>query len=537
MKQQYPFIIDFSFDGKNITVFESGDFYTSSMNRLDRLRKTEGQAPLKDEYLKKLQRTHPHALSIHVEIFPSTSISFHDFSSGHQETYQAPLHTIEELLISIGQLSKDEKIKQSILITLEYLPSINTRVSLANLVNDSFKLLNYPLGVLREAARDKIVFHSFIKKAPLCPPSILIDLREDSFHPLECFFKAHASSHYVIKPPALTLGMGVTVLAESEVIPFISNLCAALRGGDPKGFEEWMTSFAQGGHFALIQTCIPSKILMFEDKPYHPTGRAVITATFNDIHSPPELSFLGKYWELPTTAAEGTLSTSSSVSPVDDACTILPIEDADWDIIVAEINKHFPPILKRMRETPLEELAEQFQSSPAMQAYATDVLGLDKIPDALQKQRNQSDLARKISFIFSHSLEYVSFQTKKQPGFFERILFTEGVYEPNLESHLETSTYLDDKPQATFSKPSPPPLLNLSQHQDAIGLLSRHHTQLLSYFLFCTGLLTLLAGGASEKKGLLMYGLFSAVTGLALMKSPPKKEAQISAQRQHFKQS
>ena len=51
MKTQYSFIIDFSFDGEKLSIFELGDFFSSSLKRLDRLRREEGNVPLKEEYM------------------------------------------------------------------------------------------------------------------------------------------------------------------------------------------------------------------------------------------------------------------------------------------------------------------------------------------------------------------------------------------------------------------------------------------------------------------------------------------------------
>lgn len=218
------------------------------------------------------------------------------------------------------------------------------------MTNERFQLLNYPKGVLREAARDKTIFHAFTTESAICPKTMLLDLRDDDFllH-LNTFFEQHEASHYVIKPTSLTLGMGVSIVTRQEARLLLQKLRKATHRGSSIDVGNWGICFSQGNYFALVQTCVPSKTLMFEDKPYRPTGRAIMTATFNDENSSPVLTCLGRYWELPKRPVLESFSESSLVSPDDDDdCVILPIDDADWQKIKQDISDHLIPVLSNM---------------------------------------------------------------------------------------------------------------------------------------------------------------------------------------------
>ena len=96
-----------------------------------------------------------------------------------------------------------------------------------------------------------------------------------------------------------------------------------------------------------MQTCVPLKEIIFKNKPYRPTGRAVISATFNDKHTLPVLTCLGSYWELPKQSVIESFTAPSLVSP-DDYCNdfiVLPIDPKDWVKINEEINHHLSSML------------------------------------------------------------------------------------------------------------------------------------------------------------------------------------------------
>ena len=491
MKTQYNFIIDFSFDGEKLTIFELGDFFTSSLNRLDKLRQMENKVPLHKEYMAQLKSIYPNAIYLNTR---GRSISFHDLSTDHEEHYSfRSKQAIEKLLIYRGKLGQTQEFKRPIIASLEGLPSIDDRAFLATLTNESFQLLNYPKGVLREAARDKIVFHAFTTDSPLCPKTLLLDLRDDDFSlHLDTFFKQHQASHYVIKPTDLTLSLGVSIVTQDEARLLIQKLHLRIRIDSSVDVGDWAASFCQGNYFVLVQTCVPSKILIFKNKPYRPTGRAIMRAIFNEENSYPVLSCLGQYWELPERSVSESFSSSSLVSPGDDDnCIILPIDDIDWHKINQEINRHLPSVLLRMHITSLDQLAQKFQFSSAMQAYAT-YLNLAKLtPHSLESIPLQSDLEREIVFIFEQ-LDYRSFNIKQKPGFFQQTMISNAPY-------IEKNEAMKKPLLETVVKRSLPiNVIKNRQHEESFLLLSRHNTQLLGWFLFYTVILVLISSVIKE---------------------------------------
>lgn len=247
MKTEYSFIIDFSFDGEKLTIFELGDFFTSSLERLDQLRSKEGKEPLKEEYMAQLRKANPDAIYIETDEGFCHSISFEDFSSNHREKYR-PLYrerTIQALLTSIGILGQQKKLTRPVIASLHSVPSVSTRTTLATLTNDKFKLLNYPQGVLREAARDKTVLHAFTNKSSLCPPTVLLDLRsDDTLANVTAFLEENKTTHYVIKPTSLTQSTGVEIITQENVKKFVKKL---QRGICSSSIDVglWSASFAQ----------------------------------------------------------------------------------------------------------------------------------------------------------------------------------------------------------------------------------------------------------------------------------------------------
>jgi hypothetical protein len=506
MKTQYSFIIDFSFDGEKLTIFELGDFFTSSLDRLDKLRSEEGKAPLKEEYMAQLRSANPDAIYLDAEVFPSTSISFHDFSNNHYEKYRC--HggeiTIEALLKYRGLLGQHQKLNRPVIASLHFLPSISTRATLATLTNDKFKLLNYPQGVLREAARDKTVFHAFTNESSLCPNTVLLDLRcDDILVNLNAFFEENKATHYVIKPTSLTQGMGVSIVTQAEAKILIQKLHRATRDCSiDVGF--WSTIFAQANYFALLQTCVPSKEIIFENKPYRPTGRAVITATFNDEHALPVLTCLGGYWELPKESVKESFTTSSLVSPDGhyDDCIIIPIDPIDWCKINEEINHQLPSILLEMYTTPLALLEKKFNFSPAMQDY--------------------SGLEREIASLFKN-LEYISFNVNLKSGYFQKAMIAyPGYVEEVKKIALPIQTVIQSKQSSKEPEKIPSSvetslirknLIEYRGHEDSICLLSRYKPQFLEFFFFCSGILALGIGIETQRESLLAYGIFGILTG------------------------
>lgn len=524
MKTQYSFIIDFSFDGEKLTIFELGDFFTSSLDRLDKLRGEEGKVPLKEEYMAQLRSANPGAIYLDVETFPSKSISFHDFSNNHYEKYsfRGGEYTIEALLKYRGMLGQHQKPNRPVIASLDFLPSISTRSTLATLTNDTFKLLNYPQGVLREAARDKTVFHAFTNESSLCPNTVLLDLKcDDILVNLNAFFKQNKASHYVIKPTSLTQGMGVSIVTQVEAEILIQKLQRATRDYSID-VGLWSASFAQANHFALLQTCVPSKEILFENKPYRPTGRAVISATFNDEHSLPVLTCLGGYWELPKESVKESFTTSSLISPDGhyDECIVIPIDPIDWGKINEEINHHLPSILLEMYTTPLALLEKKFNFSPAMQDYSKH-LGINKL--SLEKQiALKSGLEREIASLFK-DLECISFHVNLKSGYFQKAMIAYSGYVEEMEKMvlpIQTviqSTQSSKEPEKIPSSVEPSlirkNLIEYRGHEDSICLLSRYKPQFLEFFFFCSGILALGIGIETKRGSLLAYGIFGIVTG------------------------
>lgn len=522
MKTQYNFILDFSFDGERLTIFELGDFFTSSLTRLDRLRRTEGKESLEKEFMTELRSTYPSAIYINVK---ADHIFFHDFSANHKELYSyRSEHTVEQLLQYRGQLGQHQDLIRPIIATLEYLPSIDARTSFVTLTNEKFQLLNYPKGVLREAARDKTTFHAFTTESAICPKTMLLDLRDDDIQlHLNTFFEQHDSSHYVIKPTSLTLGKGVSIVTRQEAQLLLQKLRNAMRLGSSIDIGDWGICFSQKNYFALVQTCVPSKRLMFEDKPYRPTGRAIMTATFNEEDSSPVLTCLGRYWELPKWSELESFSEASLVSPDDDDCVVLPIDDADWQKIKQEISDHLTPVLSNMHATSLAQLVQKFQFSSAMQAYATH-LGLNRVAHSSSEEAipQESDLERKIISIFEQ-LKYCSFQTKQKPRFFQQAMISNAMYEEEAESPKElplptlVNSNLPLSQRKAYSSAQIPRRNFTNRHQiESIQLLSRHNVYTLGCFIFYTGVLSLISGVMTQRNGLLEFGMFGILTGFAV---------------------
>lgn len=544
MKTEYSFIIDFSFDGEKLTIFELGDFFTSSLDRLDKLRHEEGKSPLKEEYMAQLRSTNPDAIYLDANTFPSTSISFHDFSNNHYEKYNClgGEFTIGALLKYRGLLGQHQKLNRPVIASLHFLPSVSTRTTLAKLANDKFKILNYPQGVLREAARDKTVFHAFTNESSLCPDTVLLDLRcDDILVNLNAFFEDHKATHYVIKPTSLTQGMDVSIVTQAEAKILIQKLHRATRDYSIKvGF--WSSSFVQANYFALLQTCVPSKEIIFENKPYRPTGRAVITATFNHEQSIPVLTCLGGYWELPKESVKESFTTSSLVSPNGyyDDCIVIPIDPIDWSKINEEINHHLPSILSEMYTTPLGLLEKKFNFSPAMQDYSK-YLGINKISRE-KKIPLTSGLEREIASLFKN-LEYISFNVNQKPGYFQNAMIA---YPGYVDEVKKIASPIQTVNQSKQSSKEPEKIPSSAKHllvkrnvieyrgyEDSICLLSRYKPQFLEFFFFFSGILALGIGIATQRESLLAYGIFGVLTG-SYVKYVSTQEKEIK-QKELFK--
>jgi hypothetical protein len=519
MKTQYSFIIDFGFDGEKLTIYELGDFFTSSLDRLDKLRSEVRKPPLKEEYMTQLRSTNPDAIYLDAEASSST-ISFHDFSNNHHETYSCGCgqYIIEALLKYRALLGQHQKLTRPVIASLHFLPSIGTRNILAKLTNEKFKVLNYPPGVLREAARDKTVFHAFTNGSSLCPNTVLLDLRcDDILGEINNFFEKNKATHYVIKPTSLTQSMGVSIVTPTEAIILIQKLNKATRDYSIDA-GCWSTSFAQANYFALLQTCVPSKEIIYENKAYRPTCRAVITATFNDEHSLPILTCLGGYWELPKESVKESFTTSSLVSPDDyyDDCKVIPIDSIDWCKINEEINHHLPSILLKMYTTPLALLEQKFNFSLAMQEYAK-YLGINNF--SLEEQISlTSGPEQKIALLF-RDLKYISFNVKEKPGYFQNEMIKyPGYVDEAKKITLPLQTMVKNEEPEKVSSPVASlsirkSLIEYRGHEDAIFLFWRYKPQLLEFFFFCTGILALGIGIETQRKSLLMYGIFGILTG------------------------
>lgn len=520
MKTQYSFIIDFSFDGEKLTIFELGDFFTSSLARLDKLRSEEGKPPLKEEYMAQLRQDNPDAIYLNAELCPF-SISFHDFANNHYEKYRglAGLSTVEDLLKYRGLLGQHQQLTRPVIASVEFLPSVRTRTTLAALTNDKFKLLNYPRGVLREAAHDKTVLHAFAHESSLCPKTVLLNFEcDDILMNLNAFFEENKATHYVIKPTALTQGMGVSIVTQDEAKSLMQKLHRAIRDNSID-VGLWSASLSQANYFALLQTCVPSKEIRFENKPYRPTGRAVITATFNVEQSLPILTCLGGYWELPKESVKDSFTTSCLVSPdnrYDDECKVIPIDPLDWSKITKEINDHLPSILLEMYTTPLALLKQKFSFSPAMQEYSK-YLSINNLSQETQIPIGP-DLVQQITGLFKE-LECLSSNVKQKAGYFQTEMMTYPGYVDEVTKITQPiQTVAKSKAPdkiPTFIEPSPiqKNLIEYRKQEDSIGLLSRYKPQLLEYFFFCTGIIALAIGIETKREGLLAYGIFGIVAG------------------------
>lgn len=414
MKQTCAIIIDYTYgEDELVRILEMGDLHQSKVSGLDLLRYRKGLPPLLESYnnpvsgnggtfydgIRKIYPDAIYMLDCSEPGFSSYRVRMYDFHSNNIADARFENNNVfPQLLHARALVGATVEYKRPLIVSLtrsEYVPALRIALTeLQKIQKNTFNILNYPSGVVFDACNDKVVFHRFIRETKLCPDTLLIDIKHPNINDLEEFLKQFPTPYYVIKPTQLSMGRGVQIIKQDELIPFIQGFFHIL--SVPKLEDEadaatarypiesehlywWKHALANGNHFLLLQTCCPSKIVEYEGQMFRPTARAVIEVSFDD-DTLPKLNFLGHYWKFPKANAEH-LSTESIVSHIGGMHPMAAdISLEDMQKIEMQLQTHLPVVLLKLYKTSFSEaLSQHFTASKVLECYQQCVLGIDKI--------------------------------------------------------------------------------------------------------------------------------------------------------------
>ncbi len=399
---QQRFIIDFTWNPKQggVKLLEMGDFFRSSFEGLDKLRKTQEKMPIKKEYLAELKNQYPESVYLEDQSMPGSGrVRIHDFKAERES--KSVYKKAEEAWFTATYTGSDPQAFLTLLLSCAAMPKYPlqrhllfslsgirldyaTKLQLEHLLatnKTNFTLLHYVSGGLTTACVDKVAFHQFCQGSKLIPDTLLVDLNKPDFNAIEKFFAENPNDYFIIKPTNESCGRGLKLVSKEQLIPSLLNLTdtESWKEFKPQAEENpyWAYHKKNKAPFLLIQTFHPSQAITVKEKAYYPTGRVIIDASFSQ-QKPPNLKFVDGYWKLPGQEITNSsqLTTEAVVSKVDDhKISSAPIDEKDWQQIITQIADEFTPLLAEMSKTSTEQVAETLQkSSTPYQAYATKII-------------------------------------------------------------------------------------------------------------------------------------------------------------------